>query len=36
VGIPGEGDSGAFWAILGGMLGLLVSMVAYFRRRGWL
>ena len=37
VDVPGEGDSGvAFWAILGGMLALLVSMVAYFRRRGWL
>src|ERR671914_1658743 len=34
--IPGEGDSGAFWAILVGMLVLLVAMVLYFRRRGWL
>ena len=36
VGVPGEGDSGAFWAICGGMFGLLVVMLAYFRRRGWL
>jgi magnesium transporter len=26
----------AFWVILGGMLAVLISMVAYFRRRGWL
>jgi Mg2+ and Co2+ transporter CorA len=26
----------AFWAILGGMVVALVSMVAYFRSRGWL
>jgi magnesium transporter len=36
VGVPGEGDSTAFWIILGGMAALLVSMVAYFRKRGWL
>jgi magnesium transporter len=34
--VPGQGDSGAFWAILIGMLALLVAMVLYFRRRGWL
>src|SRR5918997_300110 len=33
--VPGEGDSGAFWAILVGMVVLLGAMVAYFRRRGW-
>ena len=27
--------STAFWAILGGMLVVLVGMVGYFRRRGW-
>jgi magnesium transporter len=36
VGVPGEGDSGAFWAIMGGMVALLVTMLAFFRRRGWL
>jgi magnesium transporter len=36
VGVPGGGDSGAFWAILAGMVVLLGAMVAYFRRRGWL
>jgi magnesium transporter len=36
VGVPGEGDTGAFWIILGGMLALLTTMIAYFRRRGWL
>jgi magnesium transporter len=30
------GVVGAFWGILGGMLVVLVGMVAYFRRRGWL
>jgi len=36
VGVPGEGDPGAFWAITGSMVVLLVAMVVYFRRRGWL
>jgi magnesium transporter len=36
VGVPGAGDTGDFWVILGAMVALLVSMVAYFRRRGWL
>jgi magnesium transporter len=36
VGVPGEGDSGAFWAIMGGMVALLVTMLAFFRKRGWL
>ncbi|HEX6129393.1 MAG TPA: magnesium transporter CorA family protein [Candidatus Limnocylindria bacterium] len=34
--VPGEGDQSAFWTILLGMLALLVGMVVYFRRRGWL
>jgi magnesium transporter len=34
--VPGEGDQSAFWIILLGMLALLLGMVAYFRRRGWL
>jgi len=36
VGVPGEGDPADFWAILGGMIFVLVAMLAYFRRRGWL
>jgi magnesium transporter len=36
VGVPGEGDIAAFWAIVGAMLALLVGMVAFFRHRGWL
>ena len=36
VGVPGEGDNTAFWAITATMVALLVGMVAYFRRRGWL
>jgi magnesium transporter len=36
VGVPGEGDQTAFWAIAATMVALLVGMVAYFRRRGWL
>jgi magnesium transporter len=36
VGIPGEASETAFLVILGSMLALLVAMVAWFRRRGWL
>ena len=36
VGVPGEGDDTAFYVIVGGMFVLLVSMVGYFRSRGWL
>ena len=36
VGVPGEGDQTAFWIITGVMVGILVGMVAFFRRRGWL
>jgi magnesium transporter len=36
VGVPGEGSIGAFWAIVGSMVAMLVGMVAYFRHRGWL
>jgi magnesium transporter len=36
VGVPGENDPEAFWAIMAGMAGLLTVMVLYFRRRGWL
>lgn len=36
VSFPFETGVAAFWAILGGMVAVLVGMVAYFRRRGWL
>jgi magnesium transporter len=36
VGVPGEGDIGAFWAIAGVMFALLLGMVGYFRHRRWL
>ena len=36
VGVPGEGSMGAFWAVIGVMLVLLLGMLGYFRRRGWL
>ena len=34
--VPGEGDITAFWLILLGMGVMLVGMLAFFRRRGWL
>ena len=34
--VPGEGSIHAFWVILIVMFGVLVSMLAVFRRRGWL
>src|SRR2546423_12986066 len=34
--VPGEQSIGAFWIIIGVMVALLVGMVGYFRRRGWL
>jgi magnesium transporter len=36
VGVPGEGDTDDFFVIVGSMAVLLIAMVAYFRRRGWL
>jgi len=36
VGVPGEGDSEDFYVVVGAMAVLLVCMVAFFRRRGWL
>jgi magnesium transporter len=36
VAFPGSGSEAAFWIILGVMVGTLVGMVAYFRRRGFL
>ncbi|HEY7464687.1 MAG TPA: magnesium transporter CorA family protein [Candidatus Limnocylindria bacterium] len=34
--VPGEGSAGTFWLIMVVMAALLVGMVLYFRRRGWL
>jgi magnesium transporter len=34
--VPGEGSIHAFWIIVGSMVALLVLLLAYFRRRGWL
>ncbi len=34
--VPGEGDTLAFYLVLGLMLAMLGGLVAYFRRRGWL
>jgi magnesium transporter len=34
--VPGEGTPLTFWLIMGAMALLLVGMVLYFRRRGWL
>ena len=34
--VPGEHTAGAFWIILLAMAAILVGLVLYFRRRGWL
>jgi magnesium transporter len=36
VGVPGEGSREAFWAIIAAIVVVLVGMVTWFRRRGWL
>jgi magnesium transporter len=36
VGVPGEGDRTDFYIVVGVMLAILIAMVGYFRRRGWL
>jgi magnesium transporter len=36
VGVPWEGEIKGFWITLAGMGVVLVGMVTYFRRRGWL
>jgi magnesium transporter len=36
VGVPGEGDLTGFWIVVGSMAAILIAVVAYFRRRGWL
>ena len=34
--VPGEGNLAAFWIIVAAMAGVLVALILYFRRRGWL
>jgi magnesium transporter len=34
--VPGQNNIAAFWIVIGAMLVILLSLVAYFRRRGWL
>jgi magnesium transporter len=34
--VPGEQSITGFWIVVGAMVAILVGMVAYFRRRGWL
>jgi magnesium transporter len=34
--VPGQDSVVAFWIVIAAMFGILVGMVAYFRRRGWL
>jgi magnesium transporter len=36
VGVPGEGDREDFFAIVGAMVLLMLVMIIFFRRRGWL
>ena len=36
VGLPGEDTEAAFWVVVGAMLALLVGMLAFFKRRGWI
>jgi magnesium transporter len=35
-GVPGQGQLEAFWVVVGVMLVMLVGMLAFARRRGWL
>ncbi|MDP1848771.1 MAG: magnesium transporter CorA family protein, partial [Solirubrobacteraceae bacterium] len=36
VGVPGQGSLHAFWIVVGAMVALLVVMLMFFRKRGWL
>jgi magnesium transporter len=36
VGVPGGGDESSFYAIVGVMVVVMLGMIAFFRRRGWL
>jgi Mg2+ and Co2+ transporter CorA len=33
---PGFGTAAAFWAIIGGMVGLAIGLTAFFRLKRWL
>jgi Mg2+ and Co2+ transporter CorA len=35
-GVPGQGKLSAFWIVVGVMLVMLVGMLAFARKRGWL
>jgi magnesium transporter len=34
--VPGEQSIRAFWVIMAVMLAILLAVVGFFRRRGWL
>jgi magnesium transporter len=34
--VPGQGDTTGFWILIGVMAALLLGLLAFFRRRGWL
>jgi Mg2+ and Co2+ transporter CorA len=34
--VPGEQSVEAFWVIIGLMVVVVVAMILFFRRRGWL
>jgi magnesium transporter len=34
--VPGQGSIEAFWVVIAAMFGLLVTMLWFFRKRGWL
>lgn len=34
--VPGQGDPTGFWIVIVAMVAILLGMIAYFRRRGWL
>jgi magnesium transporter len=34
--VPGQNNLAAFWIVIGAMFAMLVGLVVYFRRRGWL
>ena len=36
VGVPGEGDAGDFYVVIAVMVVILLGMLGYFRKRGWL
>jgi magnesium transporter len=36
VGVPGAGDTEDFYAVVAGMVVILIGMLAFFRKRGWL